>query len=170
MSKCLWKCPEPAFQMKTIISNIGLTSRSVYVWVRITGHIKGKRSVIIITSVWLSFWRQVSTVHMFSVPQSLKAWSKAACPIWDIGKQRWAKNRCPIQLSCHHCQGTQQAHSQHHSLSQHQHVSQITLAASMLLTLLQHPGGKKHKHALFPILNIWLGPCHVPVCGSFHFT
>ena len=56
----------------------------------------------------------------------------------------------PIQLLYHHCQDTLQTHNQHHSLSQHQHVSLTTLAAS---TLLQHPAEKKHKHALYPTLE-----------------
>ena len=63
----------------------------------------------------------------------------------------------PIQLLYHHCYDTLQTYGQHHSLSQHQHVSLTILAASMLLQHLAEKKKKKHKHALFPTLREFLG-------------
>jgi hypothetical protein len=100
---------------------------------------------------------------MFSVPQCLKAWGRAACPVWDIGKQRWVRNICPIQLPHHPYQALSRIMASIIlSLSQHQHVSPITLAATMPL---------RHQIQSYPLLhfNIWSELCHMLVSASFHF-
>ena len=78
----------------------------------------------------------------------------------------WIRDIGSIQILYHYCHGSLPALNQHHSLSNHQHVSPVSLATT---SLLQHLA-KKHKHALFPILNTWSGSCHMPVSGSFNFT
>jgi hypothetical protein len=63
--------------------------------------------------------------------------STTSSPSHSVGcKKEWIRDISPIQLLYHHCQDTPlQTHNQHHSLSQHKHVSSTTLAASMLLQL-----------------------------------
>lgn len=57
------------------------------------------------------------------------------------------------QLSCHHCQGTQELTGK-----------PVTLEASMLL---QHSVEKTETLPLFLILTFCSGSCHVPICHTY---
>ncbi|XP_031222393.1 regulator of microtubule dynamics protein 1 isoform X2 [Mastomys coucha] len=111
------------------------------------------------------FLKVVSSLHVLcpTRSKSLKQGSLSTLGYRQakVGQEHMSKTAIQSVLS-----GYSESSCQHHSFSQYQHVTPITLAAT---TPLQHPGGKIQTCPLCHIKYL-IRTMPVPVCGSFYFT
>ena len=128
---CLWKCPESALQIPTVIyffPNIGLKT-SPWLSQSSWSHQKKEKGHDNNISIWLIFLFKCSFhhIHVFCHTRS-KILRLILCLVW-YGQAKVSQKCVPTGASLSWLSG----HGQHHSLSQHQHVSSVSLASTMCL-------------------------------------